>query len=129
MKSGFAPTAARSFLTKPPTSAQTAGRSRSRRRATRNRDNRPMKNQPGVAPKGPPVVSKDHPVDSKGPLVDRKDLLVDQAGHLGGQAGLLVGSADRLAGPEDHLAKKRSGPHRTTRRRANREPLFTELPR
>src|SRR5215207_9647662 len=95
MKSGFAPTAARSFLTKPPTSAQTAGRSRSRRRATRNRDNRPMKNQPGVAPKGPPVVPKDHPVDPK-------DLLVDQAGPL-------VGPADRLVGPEDHLAKKRSG--------------------
>ena len=54
-----------------------------------------------MVPKGPPVGPKD----------------------------LLGGLADRLAGPEDHLAKKGSDPHRITRRRANREPLFTELPR
>jgi hypothetical protein len=110
-----------------PTSARSAGRSRSsRRRATKNRENRPpMKYDPVLAaPKDPLVVPRDHPV---GP----KDLPVDQVAHLGGQAGLLVGprdhlvdradhpvgpkdhlgdQADLLADPEDHLAKKRSGP-------------------
>ena len=80
----------------------------------RNRHNRPMKNQPGVAPKDHPAGPKDHPV---GP----KDHPVGLAGPLGAPADLLVG-------PEDHPAKKEKRRSPTTRTRTIRATGVTIIP-